>query len=337
MRICFRIMLFICLFVTLSAAESFQKGIPDINGYKTLVGDFHLHTVFSDGLVWPSFRIDEAAKEGLDVIAVTDHIDYLPHKSYLTEDKNASYNIARKRGILKNILVIPGIEFTKWMPPGHFNALFIKDANALTSSDFLSAMQSAIDQNAFITWNHPGWRVHQPDGVVRWYDIHETLDEKGWIHGIEYANHHSHYPKVMEIAQERDYTIFANSDVHGIVSQQFKKVGHRPVTFVFAQKRSLESIREALDAGRTLGYFNHTLVGKSENIIPFMSACLEIENNGKITAIKNLSQIPFTITVDDKKEKQILPAYGELDLNVAGDIHFKNVITGRSSHYVISL
>jgi len=42
--------------------------IPDISGYHTLKCDFHMHTVFSDGLVWPTVRVQEAYLEGLDAI-----------------------------------------------------------------------------------------------------------------------------------------------------------------------------------------------------------------------------------------------------------------------------
>ena len=34
--------------------------IPDIPGYLTLTGDFHMHTIFSDGRVWPDLRVEEA-------------------------------------------------------------------------------------------------------------------------------------------------------------------------------------------------------------------------------------------------------------------------------------
>ena len=61
--------------------EDLQKHIllPDIPGYKTLKCDFHMHTVFSDGHVWPSFRVNEALRDGLDAISITEHTDY---KSY---------------------------------------------------------------------------------------------------------------------------------------------------------------------------------------------------------------------------------------------------------------
>ena len=45
---------------------------PDIPGYTTMVCDFHQHTVFSDGEVWPSIRVKEAIKDGLNAIAITD-------------------------------------------------------------------------------------------------------------------------------------------------------------------------------------------------------------------------------------------------------------------------
>ena len=34
--------------------------IPNVDGYLTLKGDFHIHTVFSDGKVWPETRVREA-------------------------------------------------------------------------------------------------------------------------------------------------------------------------------------------------------------------------------------------------------------------------------------
>ena len=62
----------------LSASAQFTPNkivVPDIEGYKTLKGDFHIHTVFSDATVWPTTRVQEALWEGLDVIAISEHID----------------------------------------------------------------------------------------------------------------------------------------------------------------------------------------------------------------------------------------------------------------------
>ena len=52
--------------------------VPDIPGYTTLKCDFHIHSAYSDGSVWPDVRVNEAWNEGLDAIAITEHIEYRP-------------------------------------------------------------------------------------------------------------------------------------------------------------------------------------------------------------------------------------------------------------------
>ena len=64
--------------------------VPDPEGYRTLKCDFHIHTVFSDGLVWPTVRVDEAYREGLDAIALTEHLEYRPHRQDIIASHNRS-------------------------------------------------------------------------------------------------------------------------------------------------------------------------------------------------------------------------------------------------------
>ena len=72
-----------------------EISFPDIKGYLTLVCDFHTHSVFSDGSVWPSIRVAEAQKDGLDAIAVTEHIEYQSHIDDIPHpDRNRSYELA---------------------------------------------------------------------------------------------------------------------------------------------------------------------------------------------------------------------------------------------------
>ena len=54
-----------CL-MSVQAQRRNEIQVPDLDGYTTLKCDFHMHTVFSDGLVWPTVRVDEAYREGLD-------------------------------------------------------------------------------------------------------------------------------------------------------------------------------------------------------------------------------------------------------------------------------
>lgn len=49
-------------------------------GYRVLEADLHVHTTFSDGSLTPFGVVRQAARRGLDVIAVTEHNSVLPSK-----------------------------------------------------------------------------------------------------------------------------------------------------------------------------------------------------------------------------------------------------------------
>ncbi len=235
--------------------------LPDIPGYRTLKCDFHTHTVFSDGTVWPTVRVEEAWREGLDVISITDHIEYRPHSKDIVADHNRSYAIAEPLAEKRGILLVRGAEITRGMPPGHLNALFIENANLLEREDVFDALKEARDQGAFIFWNHPGWKAQQPD-TTRWWEEHTRLLQNGMLHGIEVYNYKEFYPEAFVWAEEKKLTLLGNSDVHSPVGMTYDtKNGHRPLTLVFARNRTLEGVREALFSRRTVVYYDHTLLG----------------------------------------------------------------------------
>ncbi|MBM3420291.1 MAG: histidinol-phosphatase, partial [Bacteroidetes bacterium] len=136
--------------------------LPQLDGRVTLKCDFHMHTVFSDGNVWPTVRVDEAWRDGLDAISITDHIEYQPKKEWIPTDYNAAWKITRTYAAERNIILVNGTEITRSMPPGHFNALFVTDASKLNKDDFMKAIEEGIKQGAFIHWNHPGWKAQEP-------------------------------------------------------------------------------------------------------------------------------------------------------------------------------
>jgi len=274
--------LLVVLFCQLTNAQSRRIiNIPDIKGYQTLKCDFHMHTVFSDGTVWPTVRVKEAWNEGLDAISITDHIEHRPHSIDVVADHNRSYELAKPLANEKNIILVQAAEITRSMPPGHLNALFITNANLLDREDVNDAIKEARDQGAFIMWNHPGWKRQQPDTTL-WWDEHSYLLENDLLHGIEVFNSQSYYPEALDWANEKKLTMFANSDVHGpmIVDD-----GHRPLTLVFAKSRTEDGIKEALFARRTAVYFDHTIMGQSNVLEPLFFASLEYNN--KPLHIKN--------------------------------------------------
>ena len=105
---------------------------PDTKEFKTLVVDLHTHTVFSDGHVWPTVRVSEALRDGLDAMAVTEHLEFQPHLSDIPHtDRNRSYQEALRAAKGHPLKIIPGVEITRVGDPGHINAVFVKDANPL--------------------------------------------------------------------------------------------------------------------------------------------------------------------------------------------------------------
>jgi hypothetical protein len=279
-----------------------EINIPDIKGYKTLKCDFHMHTVFSDGIVWPTFRVDEAWEEGLDAIAITDHIENQPSKKYITGDHNSSYEIALEQAKEKNILLIHSGEITRIMPPGHLNALFLNDVNPLDIDDVTESLMEAKKQGAFIIWNHPGWKAQQPDSC-RWWPMHQELYEKGLINGIEVFNEQEYYPIVLDWCLNKNISVIGNSDIHDVTAHSYDlEKGHRPMTLVFAKDRSLESIKEAMFKNRTVAFFDNKLAGKEEFLKAIFEASVVVKATGETDRkkreyyeVKNISAIPFEI------------------------------------------
>ena len=266
----------ICLPATPITAQQVrgQINFPDILGYKTLKCDLHMHTVFSDALVWPTVRVDEALREGLDAISVTDHIEYHPHEQDIPTSHNRPYQIAQPAAQKRNILLIMGAEITRDTPPGHFNAIFLRDINPLDANDLIEVVKAANQQNAFVFWNHPGWKPEAKE----WVDIHTTLYENKLLHGIEVANGDSYYPEAHNWCLEKNLTMMGNSDIHGpAVGTQVTPDKHRTMTLVFAKEKTIDAIKEALLAGRTAVWYQNQLIGSQKYLEAIFKAAVRIK------------------------------------------------------------
>lgn len=295
----------ILLLATLTmSAQRRILNTPELPGYVTLKCDFHSHTVFSDGNVWPTQRIGEAWRDGLDAIAITDHIEYVPKKQYIPVDHNAAWKIAKSTAENYNIILVHGTEITRSMPPGHLNALFITDADSLNKPDFMDVIAAAVRQGAFIQWNHPGWKSQEADGIPKIYPVHKELLAKGWLHGIEYYNDVEFYPLVMDMCRDNKLALMGNSDVHGVISEEFMapEYTHRPMTLVFAKERTPESLKEAMFAGRTAVWYGNSLAAFEEYAAPLfrsaVTAGAPFKDDGKAIwfELTNNSDMPMELT-----------------------------------------
>ena len=256
---------------------------PDVDGYLTLKVDLHMHSVFSDGAVWPDIRVKEALRDGLDAISLTEHLEYQPHKDDIPHpDRNRAFEIAMESAKNSDLLIIPGAEVTRDMPPGHSNAIFIDDANKLLIDDARLVFEEVKNQGGFVFWDHPNWTSQRKDGVARLTDFHRALLADTLLSGIEVVNESTYSDEALEIALEHDLAIIGTSDIHGLIDWDYHPHdgGHRPVTLVFAEERSLESIHQALKDRRTAVWHENNLIGKEGNLKPLFEASLLVSNAG---------------------------------------------------------
>lgn len=312
--------------------DRLEVKVPDIPGYHTLKCDFHLHTIFSDGTVWPSVRVTEAWEYGYDAIAITDHIEGKPYRKHVPIDYNAPNEIAKNEGAIKDIIVIGGVEITRNMPPGHINGIFIEDANKIVTDrvrdrfkrfkamtgdyafvdsidrhhqDYLIAMEAVKAQDGFSFWNHPG-----PPGKydsLTIYPEHLDLIKKGLLHGVEVSGWGAYWPEAFQWCLDYDLALLSNSDYHyphGI-SNKSSRSARRNMTLVFAEERTEASIKEALRANRSAIWVNEMVIGRQEHIEPLFYHAITLSKphfvdsrRRKYVKIKNesdfLLEIEFT-------------------------------------------
>lgn len=287
--------------------------VPDVNAYRVLKCDFHTHTVFSDGRVWPTIRNQEVWEEGLDAYAITDHIEYHPFKEDVKVDHNRGYELLQDLAKKQNLILVKGSEITRLTPPGHFNAIFIEDASGFIAeradNQFdREAVMKAAEQNAFIFWNHPGW---QPgiEGSYEWLDFIEDLYVNKALHGIEVVNGFGVHLKALDWCIDKGLTVMGSSDIHNLVAYEYdlnKREVHRTMTLVLAKERTPESLREALESGRTVAWAGKYLLGKEEHVRSLFDAAVElapshyteVRPNGKAThyhQITNHSDLYFEL------------------------------------------
>ena len=330
MRKLFPTLAFILLYSSIHAMVPYEFRVPDIPGYVTLAGDFHVHTCFSDGTVWPTTRVAEAAYDGLDFMAMTDHVDTrhqkMKKKGYFTSkaDQNTSYRIAKKVSGEYGVTILHGAEITRGLRlvPAHFNTHFISDAlpilEALESEDakiedplkreetaVINGLKAARTQNAFITFNHPNWHPQQPV-KTEWMPLHEKVYRLGLIDGIEIVNTYADFcPEAFHWAIEKGLAVVSGTDCHAPMFEiiDYQLGDKRPRTFVFAKENTPESIKEAVFAGRTIVYHDDCFYGTEANMKPFFNEALKVLSV-KITPgdikikVRNTTSAPVILSKD---------------------------------------
>lgn len=313
--------------------------IPQIMGYNVYKADLHTHTIYSDGAVTPEFRVKEAWRDGLDIIAITDHIEYrriereMLHymgdhikDEYRNLPKGVNTNLqgdaADERGILSNLnigyeravdinklyglLVVRGVEITR--NDGHFNAIFTTDNNRIYHPDIKTSIGNAIKQGAFVFQNHPKLDKSTASTMT---PLAEQLHGEGLVKGIELCNGPVMWSRLISYCLDNGYTPIANSDVHDTSEYRFYPEHndgcYRNMTLVLADKCNEKSIKEAIFAGRTIAYHNNKLIGKEEYLADLFRASVTLHYVGLnkkeevVVMLTNRSSLPYTVKYGNKQ------------------------------------
>lgn len=347
--------------------------LPQVNGYNVYKADLHTHSLFSDGKVLVDYRVKEAWLDGLDIMAVTEHIEHRPHEATMVEylerytdekykkaknhrgigykpldedgimvDLNYSVRLAQKLAKSYDLTIIPGTEITRSGDKiGHFNALFTTDNNELFDLNPVQAIRKAKAQGAIVMHNHPGWSRTNVD----YTKAEKQAYDEGLIDGVEVMNTREFYPKIIDRVRERGLFISANSDIHGTTANEYKLHGYlRPMTFILAKDKSLESIREALLQRRTIAIAFNNLCGEKQLLEDFFRASVSVvrvPGSSNIFFLTNPTSIPYYIQLPGSNPL-LLDAFSTLKISFGKnakklELTVKNMWIGENEHLVVNL
>ena len=288
--------------------------LPNVNGFTPYRADLHMHSTYTDGVVNIKGRMEEAWRDGLDVIATTEHLSIRPVADKEGQPTPESAKTKRGSSAVKavggatkiadnfGLLVIPGVELTgDAKTQGHFNALFTTDNSVLYDYDAMQTIRNARQQGALIMHNHPGWR----HPTLEMTKFEEVVYAEGLVDGIELMNGPAFYPGAFDTANNHNLFMTSNTDIHATTAWQYAENGHlRNMTIIFAKEGTLSGIREALEAHRTLCYAFGTLGGDEELLKAFFEASITIKKlsvdektKRQRVMITNCSSLPYTIRV----------------------------------------
>lgn len=280
--------------------------LPQVDGLNCYTADLHVHTIFSDGEVSPAERVKEAWIDGLDIMAITDHIEtrrqerdmlkflkgYAPDKEKgfdpintrcsrgvhadergIVSDLNFSFKLAAKAA--KNypeLTLIKGTEISREpVHIGHYCALFTKDNNIIYSTDDAQTIRNARKQGALITHNHPGWERTS----TNYTEFEKKIYAEGLIDGIEVSNSRNFYPEIVDRAIDKKLYMVSATDIHATTASIYgKQKFYRDMTLIFAKDKSEASLRKALLSQKTLGYCGGYIIGEKSLLTKFYNASI---------------------------------------------------------------
>lgn len=302
--------LLVLSFAGLCAAQQAQRfDFPAVGQYLVLRGDFHMHTIHSDGSLTSRQRVEESKRLGYDVIAITDH------------GKIEAYRPAKMVGDQIGVLVIRGHE-SGMAGKEHYVVLGVDDTYtpkdshrwSETTGDktvfYQDEMRNVAAHGGIIIWAHPHVGLREPtiwgakQGIIKAIELKNDVVGEGW--NTEKSHGTSWYPFAFDWAMTYDLAVLACTDAHG------RRIDNPATTLVFATERTRDAVMDAIAARRTVAMFNGMLWGRNEMLAALMEAMVKGElADGKLS-FTNLGPVALAGEIDGKAFE--LAPYGKTDV-----------------------
>ncbi len=314
--------------VLVLAAPRFD--FPPMGKYQVLRGDFHMHTINSDGRATTHERIEESKRLGYDVVAITDHGNM---KSWRIEK-----SVAEQLGLI----VIRGHE-SGMKGKEHYVVLSVDDPYAAVDGHkwadqpgqetafYQDQMKYVSDHGGLIIWAHPHVGLREctiwgaENGFIQGLELKNEVVGTGWNTANSHGTHW--YPFALEWAMKYDLAVFANSDVHSTRDE------NSPVTLLLVIERTAKGTMDAIRARRTIAWFNGMLWGRQELLSQLIGAMVTAKRSDAKTTLSNTSPVALKGSIADTSFE--LPAYGSVDLPAASGavtVKWTNVWYGLSDN-----
>ena len=300
MRLCggIRAILMVSLAITAvgaAGADPPRRDFPRVGEYEILCGDFHTHTVHSDGSLTVRQRVENAHDLGYNVIAVTDH------------GNMRGCWMARRVGEALGMVVVSGFETGNmgigggehWVALGVLPSYQVRDGHnlALTrdgkTAFYQDEMRNITAAGGVLLYAHPNFGVPEgkssPESVgdvrlsshllpaatiwgieqscIAGIEVQCGWGDVDWGWGVAKHGDAWCYPFAFDWALEHNLALFADTDVHGRSTKPYQ-----PVTLVFTTSRNADGVMEAIRARRTAAWFNGMVWGREKLLSELVKA-----------------------------------------------------------------
>ena len=193
--------------------------------------ELHCHTNFSDGSVSPIRCVQEAAKKGIHILAITDHN---------TADGALHY---WEKPLETGVLVLPGEEVSTDL--GHLLVYFVR--KTILPGKFEDVIDQVKQQNALCFMAHP-FHIPLLNRIRKKKTFRLENSHLKMINGIEVVNGHnrsSANQSATKLAGEHHLNKIAGSDAHFAF-----EIGNA-LTLMDIEEITLDSVKEAMKLGKT--------------------------------------------------------------------------------------